>query len=143
MWLTYTCEMTWIDQFLNCILNITTLLILVGVSHYFISKIPPTCNLKINESPKTNLFWLLSPNHNVGFWVTIVGAFSKDTLPLFHSAMLACYLQSRNMHICFHCFWQKSRKTSWNLLKHWTGYTFLLPLTSKLESNPQVQKNPS
>ena len=52
------CRLTWIDQSPICILNLTTLLILVGVSQYFVSKISPACNLKIIESPKTNLFYV-------------------------------------------------------------------------------------
>ena len=140
--MTDICEMTWIDQFPNGILNITTLLILVGVSHYFVSKISPTCNFKINESPKPNLFWLSSPNHSVGFWVTLSWVLFPKILSLCFT--LKCWHVIGNLEIytCFHCFWQKSRKTSWSLLKHWIGYTFLSPLTSKLESNPQVQKKP-
>ena len=51
--------LTWIDQFLIHRLNITTHVILVGVSKYFVSKLSRACNLKINESSKTNLLCFL------------------------------------------------------------------------------------
>ena len=54
------CELIWTDQSPICILNITSLLILVAVSQYFVSKISPACNLKINESPKANLLCFLA-----------------------------------------------------------------------------------
>ena len=51
--------LTWIDQFLIHRLNITTHVILVEVSKYFVSKLSRACNLKINESSKTNLLCFL------------------------------------------------------------------------------------
>ena len=38
-----------------------------------------------------------------------MGAISKDTLPIFHNKMLACHLQSPNMHIMFSLFLAKEK----------------------------------
>ena len=121
LWLRY--GLTWIDQSPIPTLNITALIILVQVSQYFVSKISPACNLKINESPKTNLFCFLAtrstlhknvlilPNPNQSIVCdSIMDAISEDTLPKFYYKMLACYLQSPNMHIMFSLFLVKKKK---------------------------------
>ena len=41
---------------------------------------------------------------------SIMGAISKDTLTIFHNKMLACHLQSPNMHIMFSLFLAKEKK---------------------------------
>ena len=125
LWFTY--GLTWIDQSLILILNTTTLQILVQVSQYLVSKISLACNLKINESPKTNLLCFLAirstlykkilflPNTNYIAYSrflsdSIMSAISEDTLPIFHNKMLVCHLQSLNMHIMFSLFLAKEKK---------------------------------
>ena len=41
---------------------------------------------------------------------SIMGAISKDTLPIFHNKMLACCLQFPNMHIMFSLFLAKEKE---------------------------------
>ena len=96
------CGLTWIDPSPNCILNITAQLILVWVSQYFVSKISPAFNLKINESPKTNLFWLPSPNHNVGFWVTVSWVLFPKILSLYFTVKF--WHGICNPEICLYIF---------------------------------------
>ena len=44
-----------------------------------------------------------------------MGAISEDTVPIFHDKLLACHLQSPNMHIMFSLFSAKEKKDSMKL----------------------------
>ena len=124
------CAITCTDQSLICILNITALLILVWFSQYVVSKISPACNLKIIESPKTNLLCFLAINStfykNVMTPKPIVWMFELLSWVLFSKKLslhftIKCWHVICNLEVCiscFHYFWQKNRKTSKSLLKH-------------------------
>ena len=149
LWLRY--GLTWIDQSPIPTLNITILIILVQVSQYFVSKISPACNLKINESPKTNLFCFLAtrstlhknvvilPNPNQSIVChSIMDAVSEDTLPIFYYKMLACHLQSPNMHIMFSLFLVKKKErlhgAYWNIELNTHFYDTINIILSSLNS---------